>query len=86
MQKSAQGNSAQLENALTEALEAAAGRVGERAKQLIMAARLATAVHMHQAAETHLAGHTDSSWLSSPSAAPANTSGAAGLVCRGGQQ
>ena len=80
-----QTGATQLDAALTAALEAAAGRASRRARQVIMAARLATAVHMRRAAEAGPAPgrRAGKLWVTSTEAAPAECAAAARLV-RGG--
>ena len=88
MQIGAPTGLAQLNAALAAALEAAAEQAGRRAKHVIMAARLATAVRMRQAAEHASApsGQANKSLVSSTEAAPAGGAVAARLVRRGGKQ
>ena len=76
-----------LDAALTAALEAAADRASQRAQHVIMAAHLATAVHMRRVAEpTAARGRSVRSRpVSSITAAPATHTVAAGLARRGGR-
>ena len=87
MQTGAQSQTAGLDAALTAALEAAASRVGERVKDVILTARLTTAVHLRRSAELAAArigqGHTSGS-LSHAAAGPLQGA-AAGLMRRGGR-
>lgn len=51
MRSSAQDRAGELDAVLAAALEAAADRVGRRVQEVILQARLATAIHMCRAAE-----------------------------------
>ncbi len=95
MQTGAHGNSMDLGTVLSAAMEAAAGRIGEQARCGILAARLATAVHMRPMAESEAAQGaygqvalcvtTVSGSVLGPgsSAAPAQVAGAAEVMRRG---
>jgi hypothetical protein len=75
-----------LDAALTAALEAAAGRVSERVKQVLLTARLTTAVHMRRSAELAAARiGEDQSCVLGQAAAPTDPGAAAGLMRRGGR-
>jgi len=82
-----QTGATQLDAALTAALEAAAGRASRRARQIIMAARLATAVHMRRAAEAGPApeSRANEPAVTSTKAALADDAAAARLVREGGR-
>ncbi|MFW6146685.1 MAG: hypothetical protein ACOC7R_05065 [Planctomycetota bacterium] len=71
---------------MTAALEAAVRRAAEQAGQVVMAARLATAVHMGRAAESATAGTSNANTdvTSVREAAPAHDAGAA-TSARGGR-
>jgi len=75
-----------LDAAVTAALEAAVRRAAQQAEQVILAARLATAVHMGRAAESATARTTDANTdvTSVLQAAPAGQVGAAAFA-RGGK-
>jgi hypothetical protein len=77
-----------LDAVLVAALEAAAARAGQRAHEVIMAARLATAMHMRRAAEhaSALRGGDAASCPADRQAATAQPAVAAGLPRRGGGQ
>ncbi len=82
MQTGARKQTVDLDAAWTAALEAAAGRVGERVKGVLLTARLTTAVHLRRAAELAAAriGQGDIAGSLSHAAAPADLDAAAGLM------
>ena len=89
MRSSAQPGAAQLDAVLAAALEAAAARAGQRAHEVIMAARLATAMHMRRAAEHASARYAATTLRRARfdrQAATAPPAVAAGLPRRGGGQ
>ena len=85
MQTGAQKDLAQSDAGIGAALEAALSRVSQQAKQVVMTARLATALHMCQVAESTLAqkGHANTTGNTSSRAVPDIVSDAAQLVRRG---
>lgn len=85
MHRSAQTGAERLEEVLASALQAAAQEAGRRANQVIISARLATAVRMSQAAEPASVptGQAETSCVSSAQAASSQGTVAARLVRRG---
>jgi hypothetical protein len=87
VQTSAPKQVVDLDAAVTAALEAAADRVSERVKGMLLTARLAATLHMCRTAEPVAAwiGHDRTSGSLSPAAAPAEVPAAAGLMRPGGR-
>lgn len=86
MHRRDQGRQAQLEATVSAAMETAWADASRRAAEIIQAARLATAVHMSQAAESARGhdGWLDTEDVSRRQAASAPKAGAASLVRGGG--
>lgn len=82
------GRLAELDAALAAAMAAALDRVGSQAEQVVMTARLATAVHMGRAAENARVPNGPATLLevSSYEAVSAPCADAARLVRRGGRR
>ncbi len=84
MATQAQGNADRsLEAVLRAAMEAAAGRVGQRASAVVMAARLATAVHMRRSAPADTAASPRALGPDTSEAAPAEQADAASVMREG---
>jgi len=85
MQNGAHRKSAQSGAAVTAALEAAATRVSQRAMHVLVTARLATAIHMRQAAESSVACQepAETVWYSIDEAATDQSAAASSLPGEG---